>query len=187
MNTNKAKIAKAVNRTKMIGRIIGLVIMGYGLYISADHITQVGHWMRLTDMEAKTLFVFVDVVALFGKLLTSHHLVAKTRRIGYKLMIGGAAVSLICNVMAGLLTGGAGRAIYGAAIVGIVGAIEYATLNIKGKTVNVDGAKRTRPQPQVAAPMSAPAAPAQRRKCATGCTCGRHSRNRKLVMSHTAP
>ncbi len=182
MNTDKAKIAKAVNRTKMIGRIIGLVIMGYGLYISADHITQVGHW--LTNMEAKTLFVFVDVVALFGKLQTSHHLVAKTRRNGYRLMIGGAAVSLICNVTAGLLSGGAGRAIYGAAIVGIVGVIEYTTLNIKGKTVNME-AKRSRPQPQ---PVSAPAAaPAQRRKCATGCTSGRHSRNRKLVMSHTAP
>lgn len=185
MNADKAKIAKAVNRAKLIGRVIGTGIMGYGLYLSAGHITEVGHAMHLASMEAKTLFIFVDVVALFGKILTSQHLVAKTRRNGYKLMIAGGAASLICNITAGLLTGGFGRAIYGAIIVGIVAALEYVTLNIKGKNVNINGAKRSQPQP--AQPQAAAASTVQRRKCATGCTCGRHSRGRKLHMSHAAP
>jgi hypothetical protein len=172
MNTDKAKIAKAVNRMKLIGRTIGLGIMGYGLWISAGHITEVGHALQLTDMEAKTLFIFVDVVALFGKLLTSHYLVAKTRRIGFKLMVSGGAASLLCNVTAGLLTGGLGRALYGVVIVAIVAGIEYATLNIKGKTVDVNRTSK----PQTAAPAVPAAAPAQRRKCAAGCQCGRHNR-----------
>ena len=134
---DKTRIANAVRRAKAVARIIGTSLLAYGLFLSAGHITEVGHAIGLAGHEAATLFVFVDILALYGKLLTSKLFVAKTRRIGYKLMSLGGALSLGCNVGAGLLHGNVGRAAYGAGIVAMIVLIEYATVNIKGKTVNL--------------------------------------------------
>jgi hypothetical protein len=135
---DKTKIAVAVGRAKAIARVIGVGLLAYGLWLSRGHITEVGYAIGLAVFEAETLFVLVDVVALFGKLLTSRLFVAKTRRIGYKLMALGGLLSLAANVAAGVLHGSLGRALYGAGIVAMIVLIEYATVNIKGKTVNTE-------------------------------------------------
>ncbi|HEX6872666.1 MAG TPA: hypothetical protein VF163_16335 [Micromonosporaceae bacterium] len=164
---DKAKIALAVRRATGIARIIGFGLLGYGLYLSAGHITEVGHLIGLTGAEAGTLFIFVDIVALLGKLLTSKYFVAKTRRIGYKLMLAGGLLSLACNVAAGGAQGNPGRAAYGAFIVLMIVVIEYATVNIKGKTVNTE--------PRVRTPKAPPAVELPKgRKCEPGCGCGKH-------------
>lgn len=138
---DKIRIARAVKRAKTIARLIGVGLLAYGLYISAGHITEIGFALKLASAEAHTLFVFIDVVALFGKLLTASYFVARTRRIGYRLMGMGGGLSLACNIMAGVILGAYGRAIYGAFIVGMIVLIEYATVNIKGKTINTEGRK----------------------------------------------
>lgn len=148
---DKIRIARAVQRAKTIARMIGAGLLAYGLYLSAGHITEVGQFIRLNSIEAHTLFVFIDIVALFGKLLTSSLLVAKTRRIGYKLMMLGGGLSLACNVAAGAVRSDWGRAGYGAFIVAMIVLIEYATVNIKGKTVNTEGRK---PKAPVVAPAT---------------------------------
>lgn len=163
---DKIRIAQAVRRAKTIARIIGVGLLAYGLYLSAGHITEIGLWLRLSDFEARTLFVLVDVVCLFGKLLTApRYFVAKTRRIGYRLMALGGMLSLACNVLAGVLHGGVGRAGYGAFVVTMIVVIEYAAANIKGKTIATE--PRT---PRAPAPVKAGG-----RKCQLGCTCGKHA------------
>lgn len=137
---DKIRIANAVRRVKIVARVIGTALLAYALFLSASHITEVGHMIGLAGIEAGTLFVFVDVMALFGKLLTLRYFVAKTRRIGYKLMLTGGLVSLVCNVTAGDTWGARG---YGAGIVCFAIAMEYATMNIKGKQVNTEP-RRTR-------------------------------------------
>lgn len=163
----KAKIAKAVATARAIARLIGAGLLIYGLVLSAGHITDVARWIGLVGHEAATLFVFIDIVALFGKLLTIKLFVAKTRRIGYKLMGAGGGLSLACNVGAGLVVGNIGRALYGAFIVLMIVVIEYATVNIKGKTVNTEPRTR-RPRSTMTV------ATATSRKCPPGCTCKRH-------------
>lgn len=144
---DKIRIARAVGRAKAIARIIGVGLLAYGLWLSRGHITEIGYAIGLSVFEAETLFVLVDIVALLGKLLTSRLFVAKTRRIGYKLMVVGGALSLAANVTAGLLHGGLGRALYGAGVVAMIVLIEYATVNIKGKTVNTEPRARKAPEP----------------------------------------
>ena len=93
-NANDIKAANAARRTVAFGLVSGALFAIYCLYLSREHITYVGYFLRLKPIEAETLFLFVDFLALFGKMLTSRHLSAKTRRIGYKWMIGGGTASL---------------------------------------------------------------------------------------------
>lgn len=115
--------------------------------------------------------MFVDFVAIFGKVLTAKRFAAKTRRIGYRFLAAGGVASLACNIASGLLHRSIGAAVYGAFIVGIVAALEYAVVNIKAK------ATKSTPTPQ--------ATPAkQSRSCPAGCTCGKH---RKAARRPRAP
>src|SRR5258708_4158435 len=131
MNAVRTFLTDPVRRTVAMGILSGALIAVYGLFLSREHITFIGHAMRLTDMEAETLFIFLDVVAIFGKMLMSTRLVAKTRRIGRSLLIAGGSVSLICNVASGIMHDSIGAAVYGAGIVGLVAWLEYAVANIK--------------------------------------------------------
>lgn len=132
---DKIKAAAAAKRTVITGLVSGALIALYGLWISRDHITHIGYALGLTPLEAETLFIFIDFVAIYGKMLTSKRLSAKTRRIGYKFLAFGGAASLACNVASGILRGSVGGAVYGAFIVGIVAALEYAIANTKAKAV----------------------------------------------------
>lgn len=130
---DKLKAAAAAKRTMAAGIISGALIALYGLWISRSHITHIGYALGLGKLEAETLFVFIDFIAIYGKFLTSKRLAAKTRRIGYRFLMFGGAASLVCNVASGILDGSFGAAIYGAFIVGIVAALEYAIANTKAK------------------------------------------------------
>lgn len=142
---DKELAAAAAKRTARWGVISGLLIALYALFISREHITDIGTWARLTSLEAGTLFIFVDFVAIYGKLLTSKRLAAKTRRIGYKFMMAGGGVSLLCNIGAGIITRNIGESVYGAFIVGIVGALEYAIANTKAKAVRLETDREAAP------------------------------------------
>ncbi|MET0904303.1 MAG: hypothetical protein ABWZ52_13775 [Acidimicrobiales bacterium] len=132
---DKIKAAAAAKRTVITGMASGALIALYGLWISRSHITHIGYAIGLNPLEAETLFVFIDFVAIYGKMLTSKRLSAKTRRIGYKFLAFGGVASLGCNVASGILHGSIGGAAYGAFIVGIVAALEYAIANTKAKAV----------------------------------------------------
>lgn len=145
---DKIKAAKAAKRTAIAGILSGVAMFAYGLWISRSHITHIGHALELTQFEAETLFVLVDFLALYGKLLTNHRLTAKTRRYGFKLMLAGLAMSTVCNVASGLLTGRVGAAGYGAFVVVIIVAIEYGVSITKAKTVNTEPrSRKVEPEP----------------------------------------
>lgn len=130
---DKLKAAAAAKRTVAMGIVSGLLIALYGLWISRGHITHIGYALKLTPFEAETLFVLVDFLAIYGKVLTHKRLQAKTRRIGYRMMLAGGTLSLTCNVASGVMSGGIGAALYGAFVVGIVAWLEYAIANTKAK------------------------------------------------------
>jgi hypothetical protein len=117
--------------------------------------------------ECETLFVIVDFVALYGKLLMSKRLTAKTRRIGkWSLVVAGSA-SLACNVAAGILRGSLGAAFYGTIIiVGVVGRLEYVVANTKAKATYNTNTPRTPKAPALAKRST--------RACAPGCGCGKY-------------
>lgn len=118
-------------RTATFGMISGLLFAGYALFLSRENITHVGYVIHLKPIEAETLFLFVDFLALFGKMLTGKRLQAKTRRIGYKWMIGGGTASLACNFFSGAVNGNYGEALYGTALVLLIVALEYTIANTK--------------------------------------------------------
>lgn len=135
---DKLKAAKAAKRTMVMGIVSGALIALYGLWISRGHITHIGYALKLTPFEAETLFVLVDFLAIYGKVLTNRRLVAKTRRIGYRMMLTGGALSLACNVASGVMSGGFGAAGYGAFVVGIVAWLEYAIANTRAKSISLE-------------------------------------------------
>lgn len=132
---DKVKAAVAAKRTMVTGVLCGVALVTYGLWISRGHITHIGYAIGLDAFEAETLFLLVDFLYLYGKMLASKRLSAKTRRIGGKFMIAGGAASLACNVASGVLSGSIGKSAYGAVLVGIIAALEYAIANTKAKTV----------------------------------------------------
>ncbi len=146
---DKLKAAKAARRAQILGVVSGAMIALYGLVISREHITEIGYWLGLRPLEAETLFVFVDFIAIYGKVLTNKRFTAKTRRIGYKFLIFGGTVSLACNVGSGILHRLVGAALYGAFIVAIVAMLEYAIANTKAKAINF-----TPRQPRAAKPKA---------------------------------
>lgn len=164
---DKLKAAAAAKRTAIYGILSGVAIFAYGLWISREHITHIGHWLGLSAFEAATLFILVDFLALYGKLLTSKRLAAKTRRYGFRVMLTGLALSTACNVTSGILRGKPGAAVYGLFVVVIIVIVEYGVSITKAKTVNTEGRTRT---PKAPEPVLTP----RGRKCEPGCTCKRH-------------
>lgn len=137
-NVDKVKAAKAARRTAVLGILSGVAMFAYGLWVSRTHITHIGHALRLSEFEAETLFVLVDFLALYGKVMTSKHLQAKTRRYGFKVMMFGLALSVACNVTSGILAGSLGAAVYGLFVVVIIVIVEYGVSITRAKTVNTN-------------------------------------------------
>lgn len=155
MNIDKTAAINAARKTVAFGKAAGIIIALYGLFISREHITHVGYAMGLDALAAETLFVFVDFIAIYGKVLTSPRLAAKTRRIGYRLLIVGITLSVVCNVTSGILHHSIGAAVYGAFVVAIVAMVEYAVANTRAKST---ATTRTRKAAKVeAAPALTPA------------------------------
>ena len=177
MNEDKVKAVKAARRTAVIGILSGLAMFAYGLWVSRTHITHIGHALRLTGFEAETLFVLVDFLALYGKVMTSRRLTAKARRYGFKVMLFGLSLSVGCNVASGILAGSLGAAIYGLFVVVIIVIVEYGVSITKAKTTNT----ASRSTGTAAPGSTVKAAHRNGRKCATGCTCKRHNRSSATV------
>lgn len=144
------KLAAAETARKIVksGVMFGVVLGLYTLFISRDHITHIGYVIGLGAFEAETLFLLVDFIAVYGKVLTNRKLSAKTRRIGKQGLLAGLGLSLVCNVVSGLIKGGilpaelagrgVGAAIYGAFIVAMLVWIEHAVSNTKAKAVSTE-------------------------------------------------
>jgi hypothetical protein len=181
MNATRTFVSDPVRRTVAMGILSGALIAVYGLYLSREHITHVGYAMGLKPLEAETLFIFIDIVAAYGKMLTSKHLTAKTRRTGYKFLAFGGAASLVCNVASGVMNDSIGAAAYGAGIVALIAALEYGVANTKGKV------SRTTKTADAPATSAAPAPKVTTKVCAAGCTCGKHNRTRKPRIPVSAP
>jgi hypothetical protein len=185
-NANDIKAQATARRIVVFGLLSGVAFAVYCLFLSREHITFVGYFIRLKPLEAETLFLFVDFLAMFGKMLTSKHLSARTRRIGYKWMIGGGTASLICNVLAGVLQNNYGEAGYGAALVGLICFLEYTIANTKAKVTTKGRARKVAPVVIAQATPQATIATVRisgtGRKCQAGCTCKRHAANRPALQ-----
>ena len=122
---------KIADRIKTAVIVVTALIMAYALFVSRDHITYVAHLIRLTGYQAETLFVFIDLPALIGKVLQLKYFAGSTHRIGRKLMVATGSLSLACNVVAGFFGGGYGPAGYGAFIVVMFVVLESVIVKIK--------------------------------------------------------
>lgn len=154
---------KIADRIKAAVTAVSTLILLYVAYVSRDHITMIGHALRIENYQAQTLFVLVDLPALVGKAMQLKNFSFGTRRFGRKLTYFSGSLSLVCNVVAGYVSGGWGAAGYGVFIVVMFVIMETAVTKIKPAAA-VTKAKN-------AAPVKATG-----RKCPKGCTCGKHSR-----------
>lgn len=80
-----------------------LIVHGYlvgAAYLSFGHIIDVAHGLGAGN-ESWTWPFMIDGFAILGRLLMSKKLAAKTRKIGFKMLVTAGILSLVCNVMAG--------------------------------------------------------------------------------------
>lgn len=112
-----AKKVTVANRIRAIGTIVTLGVLTYALWVSRGHIEHVGYVLGLSDFEARTLFVIIDIPVIIGKLFAGPWFAPTTRREARRLMVTFVLASLALNVTSGFLGGGIGAAAYGALIV----------------------------------------------------------------------
>lgn len=87
--------------TRVIIRTVILAIMAACLYVSYLDIRKTGLAWGMTDIQARLFPLFIDGVALAGRLSMSPLWDEKTRSRGFWwLMVPGGVMSLICNVCA---------------------------------------------------------------------------------------
>lgn len=122
---------KIADRVRTAVTVVSGLIMVYALFVSADHISHVAHFIGLRGYQASTLFVLIDIPALVGKALRLKYFAAATRRTGLRLMLMSGALSLTCNVSSGWLGGGLGPAGYGAFVVAMFLVMENVVTKIK--------------------------------------------------------
>lgn len=133
---------KIADRVKLAVIIVTSLIMVYALWVSRDHITHVAHLIGLDGYPAGTLFIFIDLPALIGKVLNTKYFAASTRKMGRRMMVCSGSLSLACNVVSGIFAGGLGPAGYGAFIVVMFLALENVVTRIK-PAASVTRAKRS--------------------------------------------
>lgn len=143
---------RIADRIKAAVATVSTLILLYVAYVSRDHITLIGHWLRIENYQAQTLFVLVDLPALVGKAMQLKYFSASTRKFGRKLTYFSGSLSLACNVVAGYLTGGIGAAGYGVFIVMMFVIMETAVMKIKPaaavtKAKNAASGKTSAPRP----------------------------------------
>lgn len=150
MHTN----VKLADRIKLAVTLVATGILIYALWVSREHITEVGHWLHLPNSQAASLFVFIDLPALVGRALMLPVFKGATRAWGKKMSYISGGLSLACNIGAGVIVGEPGVAIYGAFIVGMFLLMEHTVSKI-GPAASVTKAKRA------ARGETAPTAPAK--------------------------
>lgn len=168
---------KIASRVRAVVTVIATLIMVYALYVSRDHITHVAHLIGLGGYQATTLFILIDLPALVGKAMQLPYFAGSTRKSGRRLMWLSGSLSLVCNVMSGVFAGGVGPAVYGAFVVVMFVIMENAIGKIKPAAA-VTRARNASNGTTVTAPARKPAN-STARKCADGCTCGKHNRGKR--------
>jgi len=163
---------RVADRVRFAVATVAGLIMVYALFVSRDHITHVAHLIGLHGYQAATLFVLIDLPALVGKAMRIKYFAASTRRTGFKLMLFSGSLSLVCNVASGWFGGGVGPAGYGAFVVTMFVIMENVVTKIKpaAAVTRARNADSSQPAP---APVKLTSTT---RKCAPGCTCGKHNR-----------
>lgn len=122
---------KIANRVKAAVTATTTLILLYVLYVSRDHITEIAHWIGLTGYQAATLFILIDLPAVIGRVLQTRYFANSTKQVGRRLTYSSGALSLACNVGAGIITSSLGVAIYGAFIVVMFLVLESVITKIK--------------------------------------------------------
>lgn len=158
------------NRVRLAVTLVATLIMAYALFVSRDHITHVALLIGLGGYQAQTLFVLIDLPALVGKAMQLPYFAHSTRKAGKLLMWLSGSLSVVCNVTSGWFGGGIGPAGYGAFVVFMFLLLEWAVVKIK-PAASVTRAKNKANETTTETIAVAIPAP---RKCAPGCTCGKH-------------
>lgn len=195
MNAN-VKVAIAI---RMVASAIVFSVLLFVIYVSRDHITEVGYrYLNLTeDYQAQTLFVLIDILAMVGKALNSKYFDRSTQIAGATLMYLAGSISLTCNILAGDTLG---QQIYGVGIVAVFVGLEAVIVRIKFAAwvkAAITRARRAATPVTTETPVSVPATivpasvPASAgirpsRKHAVGCTCGVHNRRKATATAPAA-
>lgn len=111
--------------------VVVSLVMIYALFVSREHITEVAHWLGVPGWQAATAFILVDLPALIGKVLQVKYFSHSTRKVGTKLTYFSGALSLACNIGAGLILGSYGAAGWGAFVVVMFLVLESVVVKIK--------------------------------------------------------
>lgn len=154
------------NTARGIARTLVTVFMLGSLYLSFTHIAHLFETLGLTTNERWLAPAFIDTYMVLGKLLSLKCWTPKTRRIGHRVVIIGALLSLAANVLAGGSYGG--RALGVLVVAGFLTGEWLLTVMV---------ATTVRPAKPAAAPAPAPAPAAKKapaKRCPAGCTCGKH-------------
>jgi hypothetical protein len=161
------------NTARRIARTLVTAFLLGSLGLSFTHIAHLFEQLGLITAERWLAPAFIDTYMILGKLLTLRCWTPKTRKIGHRVVITGAILSLVANVAAGGSTGGR---ILGALVV--VGFLTGEWL----LTVMVPAKPATKKTPTAPKPTPAPAPVAKKataKRCPAGCTCGKHRRTAK--------
>lgn len=119
------------NRIKAAVIVVISLVMIYALFVSREHITEVAHWLGVPGWQAETAFILVDLPALVGKVLQLKYFSHSTRKVGTKLTYLSGAISLACNIGAGVILGSFGAAGWGAFVVVMFLVLESVVVKIK--------------------------------------------------------
>lgn len=119
------------NRIKTAVIIVVSLVMFYALFVSREHITEVATWLGVPGWQAQTAFILVDLPALVGKVLQTKYFSHSTRKVGTRLTYFSGALSLICNVGAGIIHHSYGAAGWGAFVVVMFLVLESVVVKIK--------------------------------------------------------
>lgn len=149
---------------KLAAQLVVLAFAAGALYFSFGHITDLALRFGATETEAHAAPFYVDGFMLLGRMAMSRRFTARTNLIGRRFLAGGAAVSLVANIAAGQTWG---SRVFGALVVAGFVLCEWLAGQFRTRTA----AKPTAPKPAAPAPKRTGG-----RKCAPGCSCGRHNR-----------
>lgn len=119
------------NRIKVCVIVAVSLVMCYALFVSREHVTEVATWLGVPGWQAATAFILVDLPALIGKLLQTKYFSHSTRKVGTRLTYFSGAISLACNIGAGVILGSFGAAGWGAFVVIMFLVLESVVVKIK--------------------------------------------------------
>lgn len=163
-NTSKPSLAVRfrVGAIRLIVRGVIFGIMIAALYASYLEIRKTGTMLEMRPWQAGLLPLFVDGIALVGRLSMIKLWDAATQKRGMWIMAGGGLGSLVCNVYAGD-TGG--EKLFGALIVAVVVLLEVHAGRMVAVLINRLGEPRkTRTPEQIAASVALGQATKEARK-----------------------